>query len=337
MVSYIARRLGYTVLLVFIVTSITFFLSYVLPSNPARKLAGPHATQEQVTAIEKAMGLNLPLPAQYVRYLVQTLKGDLGTSIETKRPVTRDIGEFFTATLELTTVAMILTVGIGIPLGVMSAVQHNRLADHIARLISLAGVSMPVFLLAMLIQLSVKSFPDIPIASRVAALVSRDSPLRSVTGLYLVDSLLTGNWPFFRSALLHVAAPAITLACPTVVIIMRMVRATMIEVLQLDFVRTARAFGIPERRVIFRHALRNAMLPTLTVIGLSYGYALSGSFLIESIFAWPGLGRYALNAAGEADYPAIMGVAILVTIVYNVVNLLVDLCYGLVDPRMRLT
>ncbi|MGZ6347227.1 MAG: ABC transporter permease [Anaerolineales bacterium] len=336
MASYLIRRFAYTVIMVFIVTTITFFLSRVIPGNPAMRAAGPHATVAQIAAMTKEMGLDKPLYIQYLKYFDQLLHGDLGTSLETHRPVLTDIKEYFSATLELSTVAMVLTVLIGIPLGILSAKYQNSWMDNLTRIVSLAGVSIPVFLLALLLQMAVMNNHSIPIAGRVDTLISITNPLKQITGLYLVDSLLTRNWPFFKSALLHIALPAITLACPTLVIIVRMVRASMIEILQLDYIRAARARGIPERLIVFKHAIRNSLLSTVTVIGLTYGYALGGAFLIDAIFAWPGLGRYAVNASQEANYPAIMGVTLLIALVYNIVNFIVDTSYGFLDPRIRL-
>lgn len=322
--------------MVFFVTTITFFLSRVLPGNPAEKAAGPHATLAQIIAMKKEMGLDQPLYIQYIKYFGQLLHGDLGTSLETHRPVLTDIKDYFTATMELSTVAMILTVLLGIPLGVISATKPNSIMDNITRIVSLAGVSIPIFLLALLLQMAVMNNPNIPIGGRVSTMVSITNPLKPITGFYLVDSLLTFNWPFFKSALIHMVLPAITLACPTLVIIVRMVRANMIEILQLDYIRAARARGIPNRLVIYKHALRNSLLSTVTVIGLTYGYTLGGSFLIDAIFAWPGVGRYAVNAAQEANYPAIMGVTLLIALIYNVVNFIVDTSYGFLDPRIHL-
>jgi len=334
--GYLLRRLAYTILMIFIVTTMTFFLSRVIPGNPARKAAGPHATVEQVAALEKEMGLDKPLVTQYVIYFTQLLHGDLGISLETRRPVMDDIKDYFSATMELATVSMIITVIIGIPLGVMSAIKQNTFTDHVIRLLSLAGVSIPVFLLALLLQMAVIKNPNIPIAGRITTLVSVIHPVKNITGLYLVDSLVTFNWPFFVDALKHIALPAITLACPTIVIIVRMMRANMIEVLQLDYIRAARARGIPQRLVIFKHALMNSLLSTITVIGLTYGYTLGGTFLIDAIFAWPGLGRYGALASMQANYPAIMGVTLLIALVYNIINLIVDLSYSLLDPRINL-
>ena len=225
--------------MIFIVTTITFFLSRVIPGNPARKAAGPHATVEQIVAMEKEVGLDQPLYMQYVRYFTQLLHGDLGTSLETHRPVLTDIKNYFTATMELATVSMAITVIISVPLGVISAIKQNTIVDHVIRLFSLAGVSIPVFLLALLIQMAVINNPNIPIAGRVNTVLSLTNPLKPITGLYLVDSILTHNWPFFKSALQHITLPAITLACPTIVIIVRMMRANMIEILQLDYIRAA--------------------------------------------------------------------------------------------------
>lgn len=333
--AYAIRRLMLSVLMIFIVTSITFFLSFKIPGNPARLIAGPHAKIEQVRAVEREMGLDQPLPVQYATYLGRLLRGDLGESVKTRNPVAEDIRHFFAATFELTSYAMLVTILMGIPLGIISAMQQNRLADHMARLFSLSGVSMPIYWFGLLLQLFLGRIPGVPINGRVAWEVASEYPLHTITGIYTLDALVTGNLHFLGSALLHLVLPTICLAYPALVLVTRMTRATMIEVLLQDYIRTARAIGLSERRVVMVHALRNAMLPITTMLGLTYGTMLGGSFLVEQVFGWPGLGRYAVISAGSSDYPAIMGITILIAVVYNLVNIAVDLSYGLIDPRVR--
>ncbi len=336
MLDYTLRRIAFLALVLFVVTTITFSLAYLVPGDPARLVAGDKASQEQVEVVRIRLGLDRPIPVQYAMYLGRLLRGDLGRSLHSNRPVLEDIRDFFSATFELTTLAMGLTVVIGIPLGVLSAVRRGSLVDHASRLFSLAGVSLPVFWLGLLLQLAFGMALGLPIAGRVSSRVLMDAPLQTVTGMYLIDSLLTRNWAVFRSAATHIVLPMVTLALPSLVLVTRMVRSSLLEVLVQDYIRTARAYGFPERVIMFKYALKNAMLATLTLIGLAYGYLLGGSFLVEAVFAWPGLGRYAASSIILSDYPAIMGVTLLVTLAYGLVNLAVDLCYAWIDPRVKL-
>jgi peptide/nickel transport system permease protein len=334
---YIVRRLLSSIVMILLVTLVTFIVAYKVPGNPARLIAGQHAKIEQVRAVEHQLGLDQPLPLQYLKYMGRLLRADLGISLKTQNPVSEDIGRFFAATLELTTAAMLVTIALGVPLGIISAVKRNRPADHLARLFSLFGVSVPIYWLALLLQLTFGKLPWVPIFGRVAIEVERAHPLQTHTGLYTLDALLAGNWPFLGSALLHLVLPTLCIAYPALVLVTRMTRATVIEVLMEDYVRTARAKGLKEHLVVIRHALPNAMMPVLTMIGLAYGTMLGGTFLVEQVFGWPGIGQYAVSAAQNADYPAIMGVTILAALIYNLVNALVDLGYGIFDPRVRLS
>ncbi len=338
MLRYILRRLGFSLFVLFAVTTMTFFLAYVVPGDPARMVAGETASTEQVEQVRKQLNLDKPVTVQYWSYLNRLLQGDLGVALHSNRPVVQDIREFFAATFELTTIAMIICLAVGVPLGVLSAVRKDTWIDHGVRLFSLSGVSMPSFWLGLLVQMLFgMAMKALPIAGRVDSLLFRRNPFPRVTGLYLVDTALAGNWVMFRDAASHLVLPALCLAYPSLVMVTRMVRASLLEVMQEDYVRTARAFGLGEEVVVYKYALRNALLPAITIMGLAYGYLLGGSFLVETIFAWPGLGRYASFSIINSDYPAIMGVTILVAIVYTSVNLVVDLLYAYVDPRVRLS
>lgn len=331
---YIARRLYLMTLVLWVAVTITFFLAYLVPGDPARLMAGAMAPPAQVEAMRKELGLDAPVPVQYVRYLRRVVRGDLGISVHTRRPVRQDLREFFAATFELTTAAMILAVIAGVPLGILSAVRRDTMTDHIGRLVALAGVSVPVFLLGTLLQLAFSvGWPVLPLGGRVAT----DDPVTPITNLYLLDAVLRGNWAGFRSAATHLVLPALTLAYPSLSLITRMVRASMLEVIGQDYVRTARAIGLTKQRVIYRHALPNALIPTMTILALAYGYALTGTFLVENVFAWPGLGRYAAFSIINADYPAILGVTVVSALIYIMINLLVDLGYACLDPRVRYT
>ena len=335
MALFIIRKLLLFAVVIVGVSVITFFLSTVVPGDPVRLALGQFATHEQVEEYRRELGLDQPVYKQYAHYAGRLLQGDLGVSIHTGFPVKSDISKFFAATFELTTISMIVALLIGLPLGVLSAVYRDSLLDHAARIISLSGVSMPVFWLGLLLQLIFAVWLGVaPIGGRVSSQVSAAHPLKSITGLFLIDSILTGNWPFLLDFLKHLALPAATLAYSSLVIITRMTRANMLEVLRQDYVRTADVYGLPRHKVIGKYALKNALISTVTIVGLAYGMALSGTFLVETIFSWPGLGRYAASSIINSDYPAVMGTTLLVALIYTVLNLLVDLVYTILDPRI---
>lgn len=334
---YIAKRLLFSLTVLFGISIVTFILAYVIPGDPARLMAGNFATHEQVAQIRRELGLDKPLYEQYFIYINKLLHGDLGMSIHTRRPVIEDLKEYFSATLELTTFSILFAIIIGIPLGIISASKRDRLPDHFSRLFSLSGVSMPQFWLGLILQLIFCSQLGIlPTSGRVDDFVLRDHPLTIITGLYLVDAALTGNWPVFASCIRHILLPAACLSYGTLVVITRMLRANLLEVLREDYITTAKAYGFSDRKVLYKYALKNALIPTITIVSLSYAYSLSGAFVVESIFSWPGLGRYAAFSIVNSDYPAILGVALLVCLVYTVINLIVDVSYSYLDPRVRL-
>ena len=333
--SYLLRRLLLVVPTLFGVTLISFFLTYILPGNPALVKAGPLATPEYVAEVERQMGLDRPVWVQYGRYISGLFRGDLGESASTGRPVLEDFLQRLPATLELTLASLALAVLIGVPLGILSAVHRDRPIDHIGRIVGVAGVAMPSFwtgLLLIFVFFYLLGIAPAPLGRLGSGL----SPPTPVTGLYVVDSLLTGNWRTLGSSLAQLALPATTLAIGVMAPLARMVRATMLEILESDYIKAAWAAGLPRRRVIYGDALRNALIPVVTTLGVIFGFLMAGNAVVESVFAWPGIGNYAVTALMTKDSGPIQSFVLFVAVMYVVVNLLVDLVYGIVDPRIRL-
>ena len=329
---YILRRLLLIVPVIIGITMLTFALSHIVPGDPARLAAGPQAPESTYLQIREQFGLDKPLPVQYWNYVSGLVQGDWGDSILSRRPVLNDLKVFFSATLELVLLAMAIAIAVGIPLGILSAVKADHMPDHIARIVSLVGVSVPAFWLALLLQLFFGlKLGWLPIGSRLDALTAAPT---NITGMYLLDSVLTWNWPVFWEALRHIALPALTLSLASLATISRFTRASLLEVLGQDYVRTARAKGLAERGVIVKHAMRNAFIPTLTMIGLSFGWSMGGSVLVETVYDWPGIGLYATKSALTLDFMPIIGIALLYGIVFSLINLVVDIAYGFLDPRV---
>lgn len=330
---YLLRRLLLIVPTLIGLSILTFVISHLVPADPAKLAAGPRATPDMVQTIRHEYGLDQPIYVQYVRYVGNLLRGDWGRSIVTQHAVGSELRQYFPATLELVLASMVIAIGLGIPLGVLAAVHQNRWPDHLSRVFTISFVSIPRFWFAIILQLTVAfSLKLLPINGRLPTLVT---PPRTITGMYTVDSLLTGNLHLFGIAFEHLLLPAFVQGIAALAIVVRMVRGDMLEMLGQDFVRTARAKGLSERKVVVGHALRNAFIPTLTMIGLSFGFSLGGSVLVETVFDWPGIGLYAVNSATSFDFEPIMGVTILVGSVFILLNLLVDLLYGVLDPRIR--
>ncbi len=337
LLRYATKRLLLSIPVLIGITIVTFVVSHMIPSDPLASVLSERAAAnpETVQMFRKKWGLDRPLPEQYVYYVKNLLHGDMGQSYTTRRPVATDLRLFFPATVELAVAAMVFAVGLGVPLGVISAVRHNGWPDHLARVVSLIGVSLPVFWLGLIaLQIFYAKLGLFPGPGR---LDTRLTAPPTVTGLYTVDSLLAGELNVFVNALAHLALPGMVLGSYAMGIIARMTRSSLLSVLSVDYIRTARSKGLSERAVVLAHALRNALIPTLTVVGLAFGSLLAGAVLTETIFAWPGIGRYAVEAATKLDFPAILGVTLLIAVVYVVVNLLVDLLYGVLDPRIRLS
>lgn len=329
----IARRIVLLVVVLFGVSLLTFIISHAIPGDPARLMAGQRASAEVVEQIRRNYGLDQPLPVQYIRYMSGLLHGDLGRSIRTGRPVVEDLARFFPATLELVGTALFIAVLVGVPLGVWSASRPNSWVDHLSRTVSVAGVSTPLFWLGVVaLTVLYGRLGWVPGSGRLTPFAA---PPPAVTGMYTIDALIARDWDTFVDALHHLLLPALCLAFVHVGLVARQVRASVLEVLSQDFIRTAHAYGVPPRRVLYRYAPRNALVPTLTVVGLALGDLLAGAVVTETIFAWPGMGSYVVDSISFLDFPAIMGFTILVATGYTLINLVVDLLTLKLDPRIR--
>ncbi|KGK85084.1 peptide ABC transporter permease [Desulfosporosinus sp. HMP52] len=332
MLKYIIKRILMLIPVLIGVSIIVFLIMRVFSPDPAPIVLGQHATQQTVEAWRQANGLNDPIYLQYFNYLKGALTGDLGTSYYTKTSVTKEIFTRFPATIELALVAIVLASLFGIIIGVISAVKKNSIFDNAGMLLALVGVSMPIFWLGILLIILFSGVLHwLPSNGRIDPLLQ---PIR-VTGFYLVDSLITGNMDSFKDALRHIILPASALAMYSMAIITRMTRSSMLDTLQQDYIRTARAKGIDESRVIVRHALRNGLIPIITVIGLQLGSLLGGAVLTETVFSWPGIGAYTVACILKSDFPVVQGVVLLVATIFVLMNLLVDVIYGFLDPRIK--
>ena len=330
--TLLRKRLLGLLLVVFGVSLITFTISHLIPGDPARLIAGDRASDALVAGIRHQLGLDLPLYQQYGRYVLDLVQGDLGTSIRTNRPVLEDLQAFFPATLELALVALFLAIVVGVPLGVLSAVYHNRAIDQIARTLAVTGISTPAFWLGLgAIVLFYGHLGWLPGGGRLSEGLT---PPNTITGFYLIDSLLAGNFSLFVDALKHLILPAATLGFVTLGVISRQIRSAMLDQLGEDYIRTARAYGLSKWTVILRHALPNALIPSVTVLGLTLGDLLYGAVLTETVFAWPGMGAYVVKSIQSLDFQAVMGFAILVSFIYVLLNMAIDLLYRVIDPRI---
>ena len=335
--EYVIRRIATSLLVLVGVTIITFTLARVVPSNPAALYIGPKARPADIERVTKELGLDKPLVVQYFTYMKSLVHGDLGTSIGSKRPVLQEITTRLPATLELLFVAMFFAILIGIPAGVISASMQGKWPDIFVRAGSIIGVSMPAFWLGLLLQIIFfRHLGLLPLAGRISSDIRFTAPIEDITGFHLIDSLITGNWVAFKDVALHLVLPAMTLAAYPIGLIARMTRGSMLEVLEQDYIRTARAYGLGKTKITYVYALKNAIGPALTVVGLTFAFALTGSFFVEVVFNWPGLGQFTVRALLNVDYPAIMGVTLLGAIGYVSINLLVDLVQAWIDPRISL-
>lgn len=332
MLKYILKRIGLLIPVLFGVSIMVFVVMHVFTSDPTSVILGQHATTQQKLQLREQLGLNDPLYIQYFNFLKGILHGDFGKSLMTKTDVAKEIGARFPATVELALVSIIIASVFGIFMGVISGVKQNTIIDYISMVVSLIGVSMPIFWLGLiLIVIFAVNLHLLPVSGRITIGME---PMH-ITGLYLLDSLLTGDMAAFTDALKHILLPAIALASYSTAIIARMTRSTMLEVIRKDYIRTARAKGIREKVVIKSHALKNALIPIITVIGLQLGSLLGGAVLTETIFAWPGIGSYVVDAILKSDYPVVQGAVMMMAVVFVVVNLLVDILYAFLDPRIK--
>lgn len=348
MIRYIFRRILSVLPTLIGVTFVIFMFQRLIPGDPAIAMLGEHATDESIERIREQLGLNRPLfldrealadddipgffDSQYMRYMERLSHLDLGDSIHRRIPVMETLKLRFPATVELSLLSMIIAVIIGIPVGIVSASRRNTAIDSISMVGSLIGVSMPIFWLGIMeIMLFAVILQWLPAGARLSTGIE----IESITNLYLVDSFITGNMEGFADALSHIIMPAVALATIPMGIIARMTRSSMLDVLQEDYIRTAKAKGLGGRLVLFRHALKNAALPVVTIIGLQAGTLLAGAVLTETIFSWPGIGRWIYDAILGRDYPIVQGGTLLIAIVFIGVNFLVDILYALLDPRIR--
>jgi peptide/nickel transport system permease protein len=334
---FFVRRLLALVLLSIGITFVVFVLTELVPSNAVATNLGEQAAAEPaaVAAFKHHYGLDRPFPVRYAIYLDHVVHGDLGQSSLTHEPVTHDLGQFIPATAELALYSILFASVVGIAFGIVAALRRNRPTDHALRVTSLAGISMPTFWIALVaLYIGFFRLGWFPGADRLDPGVT---PPPHVTGLYTIDALLAGDWSLFVQALHHLVLPALVLAAFNVSLLTRFTRSAVLEVIGNDYVRAARAKGLPERVVVVRYILRGALPSVVTVLGLVFANVLTGAVLVEKIFSWPGIGQYAFEAAVNLDVPAIAGVSLFVAVVYITVNFVVDVLYGLIDPRIRVT
>jgi len=335
MLATLGKRLVTVIPTLIGVVVVTFLLTRVLPGDPAVYFAGPAATPQSISEIRKSLGLDRPLPEQFARYVSDLAHGNLGNSLSTGRPVVTELKSRLPASAELTLAGLILALAIALPLGILAAVRQGSWIDHTCRVVATAGVSLPVFFTGLLLvyifyyQLGLAPAP----IGRLDAFT--DAPAQ-ITGFFLFDSLVTGNVEAFRSAFGQLLLPAFTLAIFSLAPITRMTRASMLAVLASDFVRTARASGLDGKTVIFTYAFRNAMLPVVTTLGMVFSFLLGANVLVEKVFAWPGIGSYAVEALLQSDFAPVQGFVLSMAILYVALNLAIDVLYGVIDPRVRL-
>lgn len=331
MLKYIVKRVLMLIPVLLGVSFIVFFLLRVCAPDPAPVVLGEHATAASVQEWREANGLNDPVLVQYIDFIKGALTGDLGTSYYTKTPVITEVMSRFPATAELAVMAIIIASVLGILMGVLTAVKKNSIFDNLGMLFCLIGVSVPIFWLGVLMQiLFAKNLGLVPVSGAMSGALLVDK----VTGSYLIDAFLSGDMANVRDVLWHMILPSVTLAFYTLAIISRMTRSSMLDTLNQDYIRTARAKGISEGRVIRKHALRNALMPIVTVIGLQFGSLLGGAVLTETVYGWPGIGKYLVECAQKSDFPVVQASVLLIAVIFVFLNLIVDVIYAFLDPRI---
>jgi len=336
MLSFLVRRLLLGILTLFGVILITFILVRVVPSDPAAQWVGGRATPEQVETAREELGLDKPIYVQLGCYIRDLLKGNLGYSLMTHQPVIKELKNRFPATLELVLISCIIALLIGLPLGVISAKAKNSWIDHFSRFFSIGAISIPTFWLALVLQLIFFMLLEmLPSGGQLSMKIKLFQDIPHVTGFMFMDSLITGNFAIFKDFLKHLILPAICVGAYTIGLVARMTRSALLEILSEDYIKADRSYGLSERLVLYSYALKNSLGPTVTVVTLSMGYAFMNTFLVESIFSWPGIGKYVADAVVCLDYPAIMGVTILAACAYVLLNLIADIIISF-DPRVKL-
>lgn len=333
MFSYLLRRFALAGLMLFGLVCLTFVIANIAPADPAALAAGPDAGRSQIEQARREYGLDKPLPEQFLRYVTDLAHGEFGRSVATGRSVGHDLARYFPATLELCLFAMAIGLVVGISLGMLSALFKDRWLDHITRIFAVSGIALPPFWFGLLLQLGFAVWLGwLPTSGRMG--VSTD-PGDPITGLLLLDALLRGDGALFWQGLSYILLPALVLSLPCLASILRVNRSEMVEALRADYITAARAHGVSRWRLVTVHALKNAMLPTLAIIGLRWGWMMSSTVLVETVFDWPGIGLYAVSSAIAGDFKPVMGVTLIVGLNFMLVNLVVDLLYGVLDPRLR--
>ncbi len=331
MLAYIIRRLMIMVPTLLGVTVIVFLMLHATPGDPAELLLGERATEKALHEVREHLGLNEPLHVQYGLFLKRLMKGDLGETIWTRQKVWTEVKQRFPATIELALVALFISCFAGMILGIISATKQYSVFDYVSMLGALAGVSMPIFWLGLVFMLIFSlNLGWLPLSGRL----SIDVDLEIVTNFYILDAIITRNWTAFKDAVWHIIMPAVTLSTIPTAIVARMTRSAMLDVLRQDYIKTAKAKGLSQLKVIFKHALRNAMIPVVTTIGLQFGVLLGGAILTETIFAWPGVGKWMYDAVMQRDYMVIQGGTLFIAALFVVINLCVDVLYAVINPRI---
>jgi peptide/nickel transport system permease protein len=334
LVRYIIRRLLLLVPVLLGALFIAFVLTRIVPGNPIERVAGPYASDEQVAKMKADANLDDPVIVQFAIYLGDLLRGDMGDSFFTGQPVADDLRSRFPATMELVIYGMVLAIVLAVPLGVFSALKHGTLIDHISRVVAVLGVSVPVFWIGLvLLTIFYDKLGLLP--GPVGRLPIGSNPPPRVTGLYTIDSLIDGNWDLFVDSVKALILPVVTIGIVAMAPIARMTRSTMIDALNSDYVRTARSMGLPSRRIVLHHALKNAIIPVMTLIAAVFGFLIGGEVLVEIIFTWNGVGLYSYNAILNSDFPAIQGFILVVTTIYILIYLMVDVATAILDPRVE--
>jgi len=333
MLHFLTRRLLLLLFVIWGISLVTFVLARVVPTDPARLIAGPRAGPAAVAVVRHDYGLDRPLVEQYLTYMAGLFSGDLGRSFTTKRPVTDDLRAFFPATVELTLASLLIALALGLPIGIVAAVRRNSALDYAGRSFATFGLSLPPFWIGLLAQLLFYSgLTLLPVGGRLGQDVLAPPAL---TGLYTIDSLLVGQFATFLDALRHLVLPAVVLSFSTTAVFVRLVRAALLEELRQDYVRTARAKGLRERAVIVGHALRNALIPATTLLGLSIGGLMGGTVILEKVFSLPGAGALLIDSIGARDYPVVQAATLIFATLVILINLITDIVYSFLDPRVR--
>ncbi|MBU0464451.1 MAG: ABC transporter permease [Proteobacteria bacterium] len=333
MLAYIIRRIFILVPTLLGVSLIVFFMLRLTPGDPAELMLGERATEESLHQVREHLGLNKPLHVQYGMFMKRLMKGDLGETIFTRQKVWTEIKHRFPATLELSVCALFISCFVGIILGIISATKQYSIFDYLSMLGALTGVSMPIFWLGLVLMLIFSvNLGWLPISGRLSVLID----LEVVTNFYVLDSIITKNWVALKDSIWHLIMPAVTLSTIPTAIIARMTRSSMLEVLRQDYIKTAKAKGLSSFKVVYKHALRNALIPVVTTIGLQFGVLLCGAILTETIFAWPGVGKWMYDAVMQRDYMVIQGGTLIIATIFILINLFVDLLYAVINPKISI-